>query len=140
MTTLTTALKTVLNLNKVNTILSRRFDNSLGGVSFNEFIILYHISQSPDGKMRRIDLAEKIGLTASGVTRLLLPMEKTGLIKRGEAEHDARVSYVLIATGGQRRLTEALERAEELTEELLPPEITFNSLTTLLIKLGGSIK
>lgn len=140
MTTLTPVLKIVLNLNKVQTIINRRFDNSLGGVGFNEFIILYHLSQSPDGKMRRIDLAEKIGLTASGVTRLLLPMEKTGLIKRGEAEHDARVSYVLIANGGQRRLAEATERAEELAEELFPADLKLSELTKILLSLGGSIK
>ncbi len=140
MNTISTNLKTVLNLAKVQTILSRRFDSGLGGVGFNEFIILYHLSQSPDGKMRRIDLAEKIGLTASGVTRLLLPMEKTGLIKRGEAERDARVSYVLIAPGGQRRLTEATERAEEITEELFPSEVKLSELTKLLLNLGGSIK
>ena len=49
---------------------------SVHGISFSEFLVLYHLSQAPNMTMRRIDLAECIGLTASGVTRLLNPMEK----------------------------------------------------------------
>lgn len=70
--------------------------------------------------MRRIDLAEKIGLTASGVTRILLPMEKIGLVSREINERDARVSYVLLASGGKAKLSEAMERAEMLCEESVP--------------------
>jgi DNA-binding MarR family transcriptional regulator len=78
--------KTDLNINffleitKFQTRLSRRLDSGLNGISLNEFIIMYHLSQNTDGKMRRIDLADKLGLTASGITRLLLPMEKIGLM------------------------------------------------------------
>ncbi|MBI5422360.1 MarR family transcriptional regulator [Candidatus Peregrinibacteria bacterium] len=120
MVSITPAVKLFLDLAKVQAVMTRRFDRSLGGLGLSEFIILYHLSQVRDEKMARIDLAEKIGLTASGITRLLAPMEKVGLIKREANAHDARVSLVMLARGGKMKLEEAIERAELLAEEVLP--------------------
>ena len=114
------SLQLFVRLARVNAIMVRRFDGRLGhGLGFNDFVILLTLSQSPDGKLRRIDLAESLGLTASGVTRLLAPMEKIGLVKREVNEHDARVSYVVLASGGKRLLAESMERAELLSEEVV---------------------
>lgn len=109
-----------LEMTKFQTKLSRRLDSSLNGISLNEFIIMYHLNQNPDGKMRRTDLADKVGLTASGVTRLLLPMEKIGLINRESDESDARVSYVVLDRGGKTKFTEGLDRLEIFGEDLVP--------------------
>lgn len=108
-----------LNLAKTQAIMTRRFDSGLDGISLNEFIILIHLSQAEDSKMRRVDLAEKVGLTASGITRLLLPMEKIGLTKKEIDPTDARASFVVLASGGKRKLGEAMERAELITETII---------------------
>jgi len=114
-------LEFFLKLNRVQGILAKTFDSRLtGGVGFNDFVILYYLSQAPDEKMRRIDLAEKVSLSPSGVTRMLIPMEKIGLVKKEASEGDARVSYVKLASGGKRLLEETLDRAEMLTGEFLP--------------------
>lgn len=130
-----------INSAKFQTKLTRRLDCYLGGIGFNEFIILYHLSQSEEQKMRRIDLAEKIGLTASGVTRLLLPMEKIGLIKRESNPRDARVSYVVITSAGKTKLAEERIRAEALFKELIPSQITkkIEELSQTLIEIGKNI-
>lgn len=110
-----------LKLARVQGIVMKTFDSRLsGGIGFNDFVILYYLSQAPDEKMRRIDLAERVSLSASGVTRMLLPMEKIGLVKREASTGDARVSYVKLAPGGKRLLEEALDRADMLAEEFLP--------------------
>lgn len=136
------SLKVFINLFKILTENSRRFNGGLDGLGFNEFVILLHINQSSDKKIRRIDLAEKMGLTASGVTRILAPMEKIGLIKKETAQRDARVSFVAITPAGQRNLTETLEKTQLFFEEIFPPEKLKNikDLSALLIKLGGSVK
>ncbi len=71
--------------------------------------------------MRRIDLANAIGVTASGITRLLLPMEKIGLVKREAHAGDARVSYVTITKSGKTKLQEGIERAELFIWDLIHP-------------------
>jgi DNA-binding MarR family transcriptional regulator len=110
-----------IRLAQLYTKTAQVFDRRLlGGLGFNDLIILYYLSQAPDERMRRIDIADKVGLTPSGITRMLLPMEKVGLVQREAAEQDARVSYVKLAPGGKRLLQETLEQAEMVAEEMLP--------------------
>ena len=54
-----------LNISKFHAILSKNLDAKLGGIGFNDFIVLYHLSNAPEKKLKRIELAEKVGLTAS---------------------------------------------------------------------------
>lgn len=136
------SLKVFINLSKILTENSRRFNGGLDGIGFNEFVILFHLNQAPDKKIRRIDLAEKMGLTASGVTRILAPMEKIGLIKKETAARDARISYVAITSSGKRNLTETLEKTRLFFEEIFPPNKIkkINDLSVLLVELGGTLK
>ncbi len=131
-----------VELAKLQAIMNRRFDSHLGGLGFNELIILLHLSRADEGKMRRIDLAEAIGLTASGVTRLLLPMEKIGLVKKEVNQEDARSSLVSLAPGGKRKLEEGIERAELLLNDIVPSNKRndLKRMTDVLLELGGYIR
>lgn len=82
-------------------------------------MVLYYLDNSFDKTMRRIDLAEKIWLTASGITRLLLPMEKIGLVKKQTNENDARVSLVSITDSGKLYLDDAIDRLNYITDEII---------------------
>lgn len=141
MTNISPSLQFFLHLTKMQTVVSRRFDSRLGGLSLNEFIILFHLSQAPGEKLRRIDLAENIGLTASGVTRSLLPMEKVGLVGRETNEQDARVSFVTLAAGGKQKLLEALERAELIASDAIPTakKEQLAELSALVEGIGGAM-
>lgn len=132
-------IKFFLNLGKTQTILNHRFDRGLGGLGFNEFLLLFYLNQANEQRMRRVDLAEKIGLTASGVTRLLLPMEKIGLVKSGPTDSDARVRFVLLSASGRQKMFEALERLEFLAEEIIPKTRLkeINNLSEALVEISG---
>src|SRR3989339_172930 len=131
----------LFNIAKFQTALTRRLDSCLGGLGLSELVILYHLSQSANQTMRRIDLANKVGLTASGITRLLLPMEKIGLIKKEANAHDARVSHVVLASGGKTKLSEGRERMELLCEELIPSNKIKKTeeLSALLVEVSKNI-
>jgi len=136
------SLRLLMNLSKVQSLMSRRFDSlSAHGISFSDFMILYLLNQAPGGKMRRVDLAEKIGLTSSGVTRMLVPMEKIGLIQRETSDRDARVSYAAITTTGSGILQDAMVTAIVKAKEIIPPASVkqFAVLADLLGELGGNI-
>ena len=142
MTTPTPSLTLFMNMAIAQAIVGRRFDPQLGGLSFTEFLILYHLSKNPTGKMRRVDLAERIGLTASGVTRLLAPMEKIGLVKREENTADARVSFVALAPSGKRMLNESMEHADYLATQLLTncTKDEVRHASEVMLKLGGTVR
>ncbi len=142
MNTASPSLKFVFHLAKLQSLLMRKFDGSLGGLGFNEFIILYSLAHAHEEKLRRIDLAGKLGLTASGITRILLPMEKVGLVKKEVNPYDARVSYVLLAPGGKRKLEEGLERAEFLVKEIVPNQKKerMSELCEILKDLSGTVQ
>jgi DNA-binding MarR family transcriptional regulator len=136
------SLKLLMNLFKIQALMARRFDGlTMHGIGFNEFLILYLLQQVGEGKIRPTDLAEKIGLTASGVTRMLLPMEKIGLIARQANERDARVSFVVITATGKRIYEEAMETANIIAKSIVPAEYSKNNhpLANLLKALGGNI-
>jgi DNA-binding MarR family transcriptional regulator len=114
-------LEFCLRLTRAYATLTRRLDNGLSGVhglSFGDFMILYHLGRAPRQRLRRIDLAERLGLTPSGVTRSLLPLEKLGLVGRQPDLRDARVGYATLTEGGQTLLGYALVSVQSLTQEV----------------------
>ena len=114
------SLEFCLRLTRAYATLTRRLDNALGsvhGLSFGDFMILYHLDRAPAKRLRRIDLAERLGLTASGVTRSLLPLEKLALVARQPDPRDARVGYALLTETGQQLLSYALVTVQPIAQE-----------------------
>jgi len=135
-------LEFCIRLSRAYATLTRRLDNvlsSLHGLSFADFMILYYLERAPDGRLRRVDLAERLGLTASGVTRSLLPLEKLGLVSRQSDPRDARVGYATLTDSGLQLLGYAVTTvrtvAQEATE-LIPTE-QIEVASALLGRLAG---
>jgi DNA-binding MarR family transcriptional regulator len=100
----------------------RKLDGKLGsihGLSFNDFLMLHYLEDASDCKLRRIDLADLMGLTASAVTRALLPLEKIGLVSRLSDPSDARVGYACLTSTGKRLYKDAKKTAEAACQEVL---------------------
>jgi predicted transcriptional regulator len=96
-TPISASLEFTLRLARAQATLVRRLDQVLGGyhgISFNDFMLLHYLNRAPGGRLRRVDLAERLALTASGVTRSLLPLEKIGLVERQQDPRDARVAML----------------------------------------------
>jgi DNA-binding MarR family transcriptional regulator len=116
------ALEFSLLVARTNAELARRLDRRLGafhGISFVDFTVLNELATDPNGRLRRVDLAEKLGLTQSAVTRILLPLEKIGLVSRHPDPNDARVGYAALTKTGKVLLEEATETAEETCGDML---------------------
>lgn len=103
------SLELVLKLSGLQTRIFKRMDSQLGyhGLNFTEFLVLNQLKSAPDSVMRRIDLAESISMTASGITRMLAPMEKIGLIEKEANPRDARVSLVRLTSAGAQIFADA---------------------------------
>ena len=132
------ALDLCLRLTRAHATLTRKLDNRLSalhGLSFGDFLILYHLQAAPNHRLRRIDLAERLGVTASGVTRTLLPLEKIGWVARQPDAKDARVSYASLTEAGQQLLFYALASLEPLVQDIRTP-ISDKQMQMLLPLLG----
>lgn len=77
------------------------------GLTINDYEALLYLSRADECRMRRVDLAAMLLLTASGVTRLLEGLEKAGLVERGSCATDRRVTYAILTEAGAARLEEA---------------------------------
>jgi DNA-binding MarR family transcriptional regulator len=77
------------------------------GLTINDYEALLHLAKAEDGRMRRVDLAEQLILTASGVTRLLDGLEAGGLVERASCASDRRVAYAVLTETGRTKLREA---------------------------------
>lgn len=131
----------ILKVCSLQNKLLKRLDQSLmvHGISVTEFIVMLHLSNAVNKNMRRIDLAERVGLSASGVTRLLNPMQKIGLVEKGESTRDARVSLIKLSSSGENIFRDAEVTFDQCTESFMAPlnEKQSNSLaivTQLLLK------
>lgn len=108
----------LFSLVKTSNVLSRKLSGH--GLDFSDFMILYHLNDAPDKKLRRIDLANKLGLTASGITRMLLPLEKLGIITRELDHDDARARYASLTKAGLNLLKDATVSIEMKLEDIFP--------------------
>jgi DNA-binding MarR family transcriptional regulator len=76
-------------------------------LTINDYEALLHLSRAEDGRMRRVDLAGRLLLTASGVTRLLDGLEAAGLVEKAACASDRRVTYAVLTDAGRERLQAA---------------------------------
>ena len=78
-------------------------------LTINDYEALLHLSRADGGRMRRVDLAERLILTPSGVTRLLDGLERAGLVERAACPTDRRVTYAVLTATGRAKLEAASE-------------------------------
>jgi DNA-binding MarR family transcriptional regulator len=106
------------------------------GLSANDYETLLHLSKADGGAMRRIDLAEHLRLTPSGVTRLLDGLENAGLTARGACPTDARVTYAVITDDGRRALKQAARAHAAACQEVIGAHLSPGDLDRLADLLG----
>jgi len=88
------------------------------GLSFSEIRLLVPLLGTEQGR-RPTELAHELHLTASGVTRALLPLERRHIVERLRDPADARASLARLTPAGRTLLGEALEQAGERAARLL---------------------
>ena len=88
--------------------LSSRLE-ALHELTLSDFDVLVQLYYAEGRRMRRIDLARSVLLTASGITRLLDGLESSGLVAKERCDSDARVTYAVLTQAGVKKIEEARE-------------------------------
>jgi DNA-binding MarR family transcriptional regulator len=111
------------------------------GLTINDYEALLLLSRAEGGRMRRVDLAQQLLLTASGVTRLLDGLERAGLVVKATCASDLRVTYAQLTAAGRAKLEAAscghVRDLRALFEGRLE-EAELETLAQLLLKLHGA--
>ncbi len=111
------------------------------GLTVNEYEAMLLLSHAPDGRMRRVDLADSLQLTPSGVTRMLDGLRESGSVDKAECVGDARVTYAVLTDAGTAKLKEAscshVAAIRALFEERYD-ESEIDTLAELLGRLPGA--
>lgn len=102
----TSALRVIHAAELIKSRLSGEF-SSVHGLSVSEFFFLMHLEAAPLRRLPRVEIARRMLLSASTVTRMAAPMEKIGLVGRESDPRDARTAYVVLTDAGLERVKEA---------------------------------
>jgi DNA-binding MarR family transcriptional regulator len=101
------------------------------GLTLNDYEVLLHLKNAEGWRMRRVDLAESVLLTASGITRLLEGLERAGLVCKETCSSDARVVYAKLTDEGAETLRVAGVTHLRGVEELFLGRYSGSELATL---------
>jgi DNA-binding MarR family transcriptional regulator len=106
------------------------------GLTINDYEALLRLAHAEDGRLRRVDLANELVLTASGVTRLLDGLEQAGYVKKASCSTDARVTYAVLTQAGRARFEEAARAHVAAVRALFEERFDEEELSTLARLLG----
>ena len=112
---------TVVTLLRAQALVQERFSGELGsvhGLALNEALLLMHLEKAPLRRLTRVDLAKRLHASPSTVTRMAMPMEKTGLVARQSDPRDARLAYVALTEAGLTLVGEVRKTLERRSAEL----------------------
>ena len=119
---------------RAHAALTRELSSRLEAVhelTLSDFDVLVQLYYAEERRMRRIDLARSVLLTASGITRLLDGLESSGLVGKERCESDARVTYAVLTDAGVRKIEEARESHLADIEELFGTPFSTEELQQL---------
>lgn len=105
-------------------------------LTVNAYEVLLLLSRAEQNAMRRVDLAEELQLTASGVTRLLDSLEEQRFVEKKSCASDARVTYAALTEAGRKKLKQASSSHVAGIEALFQERFTQSELETLVELLG----
>jgi len=77
------------------------------GLSFGDYEVLVHLSEAPDHAIRMSELAARLRLSPSGITRRIDGLVKSGLVERSPCPNDRRGSNAVLTALGDKTLRAA---------------------------------
>jgi DNA-binding MarR family transcriptional regulator len=90
--------------------LTRKLDAELRqehGLSFGSYDVLLRLARAPGGALPMTELAKRVMLSPSGLTRLVDQLAHEGLVQRERIERDARVVMARLTDTGSQVIRQA---------------------------------
>jgi DNA-binding MarR family transcriptional regulator len=77
------------------------------GIDGGDYGVLVNLSEAPDQRLRMCDLAARLHLSPSGLTRRLDGLVKAGYVARQPSDQDRRVTLAVLTDAGRATLEAA---------------------------------
>ncbi len=74
------------------------------GITFGEYDVLLRLARVPGAALRMTNLADRVMLSPSGVTRLVDRLMVRGFVRREADQDDARATLATLTDEGKRRV------------------------------------
>lgn len=127
-------LEAWINFLRAHAAVTRQFNAELQathGLTINDFDVLAQLSRAPEHALKRVDLAERVLLTPSGITRLLKGLEDAGWVSNRPCAEDARVTYAVLTPAGKKKLEQARKTHVASVRALFSERFEHDELETL---------
>jgi DNA-binding MarR family transcriptional regulator len=123
--------------------LVRRLDAELRDeqdISLAEYDVLLRLARAPNRALKMTELAKRVMMSPSGLTRVVDRLVGAGLVKRDRIEDDARVMLAQLTAEGRQVLRQAARThlrgiREHFTTQLSETEL--RNLATALERITG---
>ena len=127
---------------QAHAVLTRRLESELAastGMSLAHYDVLVQLSRADRHRLRMHELADRVLLSRSGISRLVDRLEADGLVSRGSCPSDARGSFAVLTERGIERLrgarpTHLAGVCRHFVERFEPAEL--DQLASLLGRVG----
>jgi DNA-binding MarR family transcriptional regulator len=77
------------------------------GLTFGDYDVLLRLARAPERRLRMTELARRVMISPSGLTRVVDGLVKEGLIERRRDGPDARVVFAQLTDEGRQRVRSA---------------------------------
>jgi DNA-binding MarR family transcriptional regulator len=110
------------------------------GLSLAEYDVLLRLARAPGNALRMTELAERVMLSPSGLTRAVDRLVDEGLVQRNRFEGDGRVMLARLTEKGRRVLRDAAKThlrgiREHFTSRLSGPQL--RNMASALERITG---
>ena len=119
---------------------SRQLDADLiagHGLTLNDYDVMVTLDHAPGSRLRMSELADRILLTRSGVTRRVDRLERAGLVQRVTCASDARGAFAELTAKGRETLVAARATHMRGVQALFAERFTDDELDTLAALLSA---
>ena len=133
------AIDAWVNFLRAHAAMTRQLSTELSEthcLTLSDFDVLAQLARGPSHGLKRAELAERVLLTPSGITRLLDGLERAGYVAKGECSTDARVSYAVLTDEGRDKLRAASKTHLASVRALMTERFSKQELGQLAELLG----
>ena len=139
------AIDAFVRLVRANAAVTRQLSAQLSAdhaLNLSGYEALLRLARAPESRLRRVDLANGLLLSAGGVTRVLDGLERDGFVGREGCASDRRVTYAVLTKAGRDKLREADKTHTRQIRKLMSSYYDANQLeqlSELLARVPGVV-